>query len=377
MKPFLVWLFLTASSSLIVAQELNNNFQTPVTSWSSDTSKLFLSIDNLNFVKNDEYFGELTSGITYIGTFLQPKLEYRVHKNIIISGGIHLLKYSGLDQFTQVLPVFSIDYLPYQDVSFTLGSIKSGANHRMLEPLYAFENHLINNVENGAQLRISKPKLFIDVWLNWEKFIFKTSMTQESILGGITAQYQLNKTGSFQTWLIDLQTIFAHKGGQFHTEKDVLQTINNSAAGLKWRKKNADNTNQLSIAQYYLTFADPSPIPQYPYLMGYGLLSEVSYRYRNMFLQLAYWNGTYFISALGNTLFESVSDKSDFVQPYQQMLTAKIAYQKTLYKDIKLEARFEPYYDLTQRQFEFSYGLYIMFNTNFFLMNTSGRNKIR
>jgi len=41
--------------------------------------------------------------------------------------------------------------------------------------------------------------------------------------------------------------------------------------------------------------------------------------------------------------------------------------KKQLFKDIIFEARFEPYMDLQQNQFEFSYSVYLIFNRDFFL----------
>ncbi len=153
---YIIFAFIIIQQSY--AQDFNSSFYSDPTINKNDSTKLFLRIENTNFFKNDEYFGKLTSGLTYIGTFIRPELVYQPYSKIKIIAGVHLLKYSGLGVFTQALPVFSFQYAPSKSVQFIMGSINGGANHRIIEPLYSFENHLVNNLENGVQLLIHKKR---------------------------------------------------------------------------------------------------------------------------------------------------------------------------------------------------------------------------
>ena len=363
---FIIFVLITV---VLDAQEFNDSFFIDPTIRQNDSTKLFLRIENNNFFKNDEYFGGLTSGLTYIGTYIQPKLVYQPYSKIKIQAGVHLLKYSGLDVFSKVLPVFSIQYNPKQGIDFIMGSINGGANHRIIEPLYSFENYLINNLENGAQLLIRKKRFYLDLWLNWENFILKTSHSQESILGGLHTRYLLFEKENKSELSLDFQSIIAHKGGQFHDADDILQTIINTATGLKYTKiQNVGRIKSYGISTHYVTYNDPSPLPQLPYLMGYAVSTELFMNTKYFRLKGGYWSGEYFVSSRGNPLFMSVSDKDpDFVLPRTELITFKIAYKRQLFKDIAFEARFEPYLDLMQRQVEYSYSFYMIFNRDFFL----------
>ena len=78
----------------------------------NDSSKLNLSIENTNFLKNNEYFGDFAQGYTLIGYFLKPKINFSPHKKLKISAGVHLQKYSGIDKFTEIQPTFSVLFAP-------------------------------------------------------------------------------------------------------------------------------------------------------------------------------------------------------------------------------------------------------------------------
>lgn len=368
-RNFIVVLLFLVGFETLEAQDFNESFFTEYSIDKNDSNHLYFRFENTNFFKNDEYFGDLTSGITYIGTFLQPKLVYYPSPKIKIEAGVHLLKYSGLDEFTQALPIFSFQYSPSKSISFIMGSIKSGLQHRIVEPMYAFENHLMNHVENGAQLLIDRKRFTADIWLDWEAFIFKTSFSQERIVGGMHLDYLVLAKAESQELKVDFQTIIAHKGGQFHSENDILQTLVNTAIGFKYLKfSNHKPHRSYGFESHYLSFFDRSPLPQLPYTMGYGVFSELFVNFKYWSARAGYWSGEYFISSKGNPLFSSISEKDKyFLLPESQLITAKIALRKQLFKDIVLEARFEPYFDMQQQQLEYSYAFYIIFNRNFFL----------
>ena len=351
------------------AQDMNKNFCTNPNINKNDSNKLSLDIQNTNFFKNNEYFGGLTSGLTYIGTFVRPALIYQPYSKIKITAGVHLLKYSGLNSISQAFPVFSFEYQPTKGVNFIMGSLYGSANHQIVEPIYAFEDYLTDHLENGLQLLINKPRFFADIWLNWEKFILKTSRSQEHILGGIHSNYLLLGKPKKSNLKVDFQFIIAHKGGQYHSESEVLQSLVNTALGLKYTKKlDRKWLESVGMDSYYLTYNDISPSPKLPYTMGYAVLSEFFVENKFAFISLGYWSGEYYISSKGNPLFMSISEKdSEFFLPRTELLTAKIALRKQWFKDVVFEARFEPYMDLQQGQFEYSYSIYIIFNRNFFL----------
>ena len=71
----------------------------------ADSAALHLTIYNYNFLWNNEFFGPIDKGYTLIGFNLLPALEYHFTPNIKAKAGVRLTKYSGLDKFTDCLPV--------------------------------------------------------------------------------------------------------------------------------------------------------------------------------------------------------------------------------------------------------------------------------
>jgi hypothetical protein len=53
---------------------------------------------------------------------------------------------------------------------------------------------------------------------------------------------------------------------------------------------------------------------------------------------------------------------------------AKINYHQNIFNGIHLDVRFEPYYDLLNGNFEYNYGLAIVFKENFFLKEVKNTN---
>ncbi len=367
-KIFYISLLILISQNLF-SQEINSSFYTTTRINQADSNQLSLRIENTNFFKNDEFFGGLTSGLTYIGTYIRPELVYQPYKNIKISAGVHLLKYSGLGIFSQILPVFSFQYSPNQNIDFIMGSLNGGLNHRIIEPMYAFQNHLINNLENGAQFLVHNHKINLDIWLNWEKYIFKTSHSQEAILGGVHFNYILFGEKTKSNFKLDFQALVAHKGGQFHNPEDILQTLANTSTGFIYSKKTKSTfIKKIGTENYYLSYNDASGNSVNPYTMGYAIYSNLFIESKYVYIKAGYWTGEDYISSRGNSLFMSMSDKDpNFVLPITELITGKIAFRKQLFTDIAFEARFESYMDLQQNQFEFSYSFYLIFNRNFFL----------
>ncbi len=91
---------------------------------------------------------------------------------------------------------------------------------------------------------------------------------------------------------------------------------------------------------------------------------------------VSYWYAHQFIAPRGEAIYQSVSDPDDsfYVAKNRQLLNAKIAAHYTIRQDIEIGARFEGYYDILMKHFDYSYGLYFIFNHDFKLA-TLGKKK--
>jgi hypothetical protein len=369
MKTFQIIIVFTFICHFLPAQDFNEIFKTSKTIDPADSNKLFFRLENTNFFKNNEYFGILQDGYTIMGTLNNPKLLYYPSSNSKLEAGILLLKYSGKENYAQVYPTFSFQVKICPQVDVLLGSLYSGYNHELIEPIYQEERHFMNHYENGIQIMTHMKRFQSDLWLNWERMIFWGDPYKEEFTVGTSNRIFLTDPESKLKISVPLQGIVSHKGGQIDSSNTSMQSLANLAGGLSAEYKLPGNFLKAAGADaYYVSFNDISPSKEQPYITGYGIFTQGWINSKYIHLYAGYWDGNDMMSPRGEPLFQSVSVKKENVyEPVNQIVFAKIGFKKEVYKDIFIDARFECYYELYDKNFDYSYGLHIIFNRNFFL----------
>ena len=370
----IVFLFLFFFSTFVQAQDLNRFFQSSYSIQAENEKKLYFQFYNSNFLKDDEYFGNLIKGYTYIGFFAQPALVYFPHKNIKIMAGAQFLKYSGLETWGQIKPVFQFQYSPNSKVSLIFGTLNGNLNHGLEEQIYGFNRYFEHNIEEGVQVLLDYSWLNLDLWLDWEHFIYRVKAEQEHIVGGYHVKIPIFGKKSQSSLEVDLQGIINHKGGQYHPSELILQTLYNSASGLRYEYQFNKKRSPIVVGvnAWYFGYKDLSSIHQLAFNSGQAWSSNIYFRYGDIFISSGYWRSDRFVTIFGNPLFSSISiDTPGYTQPNSKLITWKFSYGRLLYKDISLEFRHEGYWDLNQKRIEYSLGLYLIFHGNFFLTKVS------
>ena len=366
-KLFVV-LVLTLFGTVLSAQNDNSMYFSNEEKSPLDSNKLILRITDVNFLKNNEYFNPIVDGYTYLGYFIQPKLVYYPTSNTKVEAGLHLLKFSGRDDYTQVQPLFSFSYKPSKDLTFIIGTIKGTVNHKLIEPISLFDRYYENNVENGMQLLIDKKHFKTDFWLDWEKFILKTDHTKEQFTFGGSANLYLTAPDAKNIFFLPLQYTFAHKGGQYLGDTIPIQTVFNSATGFVFEHLfNSNFFYSVGTKNYYCTYSDLSNIHRYKYELGWGESSNIFINTKYVYLMLGYWYSEFFIAPKGEPLFGSNSIKYNYYDTYRNLLTGKVQFKKNIAKGIDIGIRFEYYYEYSKSNFDYSYGVNLDFNRDFFL----------
>lgn len=334
-----------------------------------DSGKIFLKIDNTNFFKNNEYFGEITDGYTALGFHVTPQIEYILNPKLKIAGGVHLLKYSGRDEFTKAIPLLSIQYKPYKYLNMVLGSIYGTTNHGIIEPMFEFERYLNNYTENGIQFLWDSKRIRADLWLDWEQYILQGDPFQEKFNVGLSSRINLYKPSEKIDFTFDFQNMVRHEGGQVNKKNKPLYTVYNNATGISvncyFKSK---LINMIRVTPYIVNYQDLSPTKTQLYIDGTAVYTTLEFFSDNLGLFLGYWYSEQYITPLGNPLFESISrDKWWVDNPVRELFMAKIYYQKNIYKGINLSFQVETYSDLLNGNMDYSYGLIITFNDRFLL----------
>ncbi len=334
--------------------------------------KLDLKFEGASFFQNNEYFNSFTLGKTGIGVFILPELSFYFKKNLRIDAGIFLLKYSGKNKFTNIIPIFTIQYRPAPYLDIVLGSIYGTLNHQLAEPLFRYDRYYTNPVEYGMQFILHKPRIWSDIWLNWEHYVSTGDAGPEKLTGGTNTRINLisNKNLNIQ---IPFQTLVFHSGGQFENKSYSISTIINSLSGIKISLF-PDNIFNVRISQLFLGYYGKSLPPEgvkgyIPFNKGWAGYTKLRFNYKSYSFMTGYWHANNFFAPKGEFLFQSLSEyKPNFYVKERNLWTTKLWFHKQIGKNLKIEARFSTYYDLISHKMDISYGFYLILNQNLFLL---------
>lgn len=327
-----------------------------------------LHLDYLGFLRNNEFFNELTEGYTLFGNQWMPRMRYSPYRGIDLEAGVFLQQDFGSPGLKQVLPVFSAGFAAGAH-RFRFGTLEGGLAHRLAEPLYDFENHLRRRMEYGFQWKWEPPGGRcggLEAWVDWRNQIYDRSAEQEEIQAGIHLRDLLIlRKDSFRI-LGHFQGTAQHKGGQIDTSGLPLLTWFHGGPGLSlnWQSASRKGLRSVSLSAFALGFRDQSPQARLdyrsslsPYITLQGVFSWGT-------LMVNYWHSTGYASPVGGVLFRTVSSRND--RPVRDLRSRELLFLRYI-KDWPLSGglwislRLEPFFDLRSQRWEFSHGLYFTF----------------
>lgn len=353
------------------AQNFYESYIPKFTGDTSDSGKFSIHIHNNNFIKNNEYFGPYTEGITYIGSVLQPEITWALSKKFSLSGGWYFRQYYGQDGFNQSLPVIKARYLFRQDAEVIFGQLDGQLQHGFIEPIYNTDNYFIKKPEYGVQFLVNRKRFNADLYMDWEKFLLPNEAHQEVITGGFLASYALNGITESRGLSAHFQSIINHFGGQVDNSDSPLQSRANIAAGLKYifvPDKKA--LGRLTLSSFYIQAMELSQTNTIPFESGFALHNTLTFENKWAKLSTGWFHGEYFFAPLGDYLFQSVSQFNDwYVGEKRDLITSKLLIGHDILKGVNFGFRIESYYDLQRNANDFSYGLNLSVNGEIFEKN--------
>jgi len=332
----------------------------------ADSSKFFLEMDNSNFLINNEYFNKIVVGYTLIGFSAKPEIIYHPTFNTKISVGGYLLKYSGLDNFTTVMPVLTFQYQPTNEINILMGTMKY---HQLVDPIYQPERYFTNNVENGLQFLFNYSHIQSDIWLTWEKFIFNQSPYKEEMSVGTSTRAELLNPAPQLNIDFSFQSLVCHKGGQIDTLKSVpLQTLINTATGLTCQYNSVDKNSNIGFRFFMLTFNDLSQKSVLQYQKGFGYYPQFFVKLKSFSATFTYWDGHDFFAKHGAPMFSSISTiDATYTEENRKLSKLQFAYSKQIGKNIFLNANIDVYYIPIQKLIDYAYGMQIIYRPQFLI----------
>ena len=339
-----------------------------------------VSLNAFTFFKDNEYFNKIVDGYTLFGTQLNPQLVYYPTKELRLEAGVFIWKDFGNPVLKQVRPTFRATWTKGHN-QFVLGNIRSHLNHNYIEPLFNFERVMLKPLEEGLQYRYLGNRLFLDVWVDWQRQQYRYSNYQEEITGGLSSSYRLSRRDSRWQVVVPFQFTGQHHGGQIDTLRKPLQTLFNEAVGIEIRRSLGYSKIQaLRFNGYVLGFQDHSFTDgQLPFKYGRGLYLNTTLETRYADLMLSYWQGSRFVSPLGGDLFQSVSrtvSNPEFLDRQRKVLLVRLLRDFRISDAAALTVRVEPLYDFSAQLLDFSFGVYLNFRQEWLLGNVGKRVRV-
>ena len=184
---------------------------------------------NNNFIKNNEYFGPYAEGITYIGSILQPEIQWQMSKDFSITGGWYLRQFYGRDGFQQSLPVIRAQYEINSWAQLVVGQFEGRLRHGLIEAIYSPDQYFLKNPEYGVQLLIQRKQFHSEIFMDLERFLLPGEAHKEVITGCLVSSYKFNKVNPEKGFSLHMQAVIHHMGGQVDVLDAPMQTRANIA----------------------------------------------------------------------------------------------------------------------------------------------------
>ena len=266
-------------------------------------------LESSSFFKNNEYESDFATSLTGIGILLKPTIEYYFNKNTRLNLGSFGLKYSGLNSFSQIVPIYQIQHRITNGTELVFGSIYGNINHNLAEPLYRFDRYYFNNVEYGIQMLHKSQYFDSDLWLNWEQFILEGDPFQEEFTIGTHSKLNIINKKNIEL-KGDVQFLVNHKGGEIDSYSGSSFYVFNGAFGwdFSFKTKRLSYTIRPKYLYYKNTgLPDNRDVFKY-YNEGNGVLFSGDIEHKYFYFESGYWNGNKFISPSGEYLYMSISN---------------------------------------------------------------------
>ncbi|MEO6818612.1 MAG: hypothetical protein ABI204_02705 [Ginsengibacter sp.] len=334
----------------------------------SDSEKLTLSIYNLSYINNTEYFGKIPYSGTLFGYQLIPELEYQPTSRFLIRAGVYAQKEFGRKEYTSLLPTFSVKYKAKHS-SYILGTLEGNINHGFIEPIYDYKLLLNERMENGFQFFVDTKHYNHDFYINWRRAIHLGDPYKEEFDIGYSAKINLINKPDFQL-KVPVQMLYSHKGGQLDADKEQpLTSLVNSALGISLNLDHRDGfLRGLGFDNYYVNYKDISGTKVQPFNEGNAYLSHLLMKFKYFDIDLRYWKGEGFINPRGNALFGSLSQTHPgYFEKNRTLFFASFIYNTTIFKGANFNFRVTPYHDFGEKITEYSYEMYFSYQLDLLL----------
>lgn len=336
---------------------------------SADCGDIRLSIKNISYFKNNEYFGEFAEGYTLPGYKLRPTLKYQFLPNVMIEAGAEMVQYGGTDKMDKVYPIVSAIWQVVPNFSLRLGVIDGNTRHRLHAAVLDPERVLASRPETGAQVLWTTGKMEGEVWVDWQAFIKHGDTIPERFMAGVRTDWTLiDKRG--YCFELPFRVTFNHIGGQISDFPEPVQSLMNMQIGVKLRHKKYDSfVKEVYYGVDFLYFKVFNGGDAHLITDGWAINPEVGIKTRLISASAGYFRADDYNSLHGMPILTSHSRFLGTYRKKRDIALAHIALEKEIHKTVRFSLDFNGYCDLNKGQFDYSYGFAIALSPNIKIAN--------
>ncbi len=367
---FLLLLCICITTGTVLAQLDNSFFYDDYTLEKQDSGKIKFGFEFMGFLQNNEFSQQVIPGYTLFGYQFRPYISFSPAGNVRIEAGGFMNKDFGNENFSEIRPVLSVQY---QNNGFSLifGTLEGALSHRLIEPVYDFENIIRRRIEDGLQLKYVKDRVYTDIWVEWINMIEFGDPEQEEFNAGLSFRYTLVDLPGVKVE-VPFQLMANHMGGQIDISNATAGTIFNSSPGIGLIVPLRKNGMLHAVrSELYLSFYDATdPVKNQPVLSGSAYYINLTGAFKWFDIMISYWNGDDYYAPYGSALYRSPAfdyEVSGYYEENRNLLIGRILYEKKLSGGMSLGIRFQPIYDINNQLFDHMESLFLRFRTDFIL----------
>jgi hypothetical protein len=364
-KSVLIAMVLSAAlPAPIFSQEISKAFVADDPVDSVPKGKLFISVDNLNFFKDNEYKSDYVDGNTLPGLWIRPRVLYYPDNQLRLELGGQVLAYHGRDEF-RLYPWFSALYLPVKGLSFRIGNLNQDLNHGLAEPMQDSEHFLKDKPEAGIQARFNNHWLKTDLWIDWQTMIFTGDPYKEKFVFGTVAEFTLLDKGDKKLTL-PLAFNGLHEGGEIDTNPDPAQTHIVVSEGIRYDyKTDGPLIKSGRLEGSFLQSTYPMNETGLTGNYGYAFFIQTAMNTDYGSFGTGYWQSSNFFTPLGMPLYQNSAIGKSETLKHNYLFVGSYRYNRKIFDHSQFGFTSDLFYNPTLNKWSTTAGLYLMVNLSF------------
>lgn len=328
-----------------------------------------LSLKNISYFKNNEYYGQFAEGYTLPGYRFRPTIQYQFLPNVMLEAGAEMIQYGGTDKFDKVYPFVSVRWQVTPRFSLRLGHIDGSTRHRLHNAILDNERVLSSRPETGAQVLFNNSIVDGEVWVDWQSFIKHGDTIPERFMAGVRTDFTPINGHSYSL-KIPVRVTFNHIGGQISDYSEPVQSIMNLQTGfMSVHKTGGSFLQEIRYGVDFLLFKVFNGKEAHVTTSGWALNPEIGIKARLISASLGYYHADDFNALHGMPLLSCSSRYTEAYRKKRGLALAHVALEKDIHRCVRFSLDFNAYHDVNKSQFDYSYGFAIALSPNIKLAN--------